>query len=95
MASAGQELLGEHYGEDQLTYEQIEGLGLRVVSTPAAWLARMSCTPRRGRRGCWTSYTCGAETSCSAARMPESGAYPRSLTTSWPMVETRTPGTIH
>jgi hypothetical protein len=32
MASAGRELLGKHSGEDHLTYEQIEGLGLRVVT---------------------------------------------------------------
>ncbi len=32
MASQGRELLGEHYGEDYLTYEQIEALGLKAVT---------------------------------------------------------------
>lgn len=32
MASNGRELLGEHYGKDHLTYEEIEGLALEVVT---------------------------------------------------------------
>jgi hypothetical protein len=32
MASTGRELLGEHYEQDHLTYEEIEGLGLKVVT---------------------------------------------------------------
>ncbi len=32
MASHGKELLGEHYGEDHLTYEQIQALGLKAVT---------------------------------------------------------------
>ncbi len=32
MASNGRELLGEHYDKDHLTYEEIEGLGLEVVT---------------------------------------------------------------
>ena len=32
MASHGRELLGEHYGEDYLTYEQVEALGLKAVT---------------------------------------------------------------
>ena len=32
MASAGKELLGEHYDDEHLTYEEITGLGLKVVT---------------------------------------------------------------
>jgi hypothetical protein len=32
MASAGKELLGEHYDDDHLTYQEITGLGLEVVT---------------------------------------------------------------
>ncbi|MCA1729594.1 MAG: hypothetical protein LC751_09320 [Actinobacteria bacterium] len=32
MASAGKELLGEHYDDDHLTYEEITGLDLEVVT---------------------------------------------------------------
>ena len=32
MASTGQEVLGDRYGEDHLSHEDIEGLGLRVVT---------------------------------------------------------------
>lgn len=32
MASTGKEILGEHYGDDHLTYEEITGLGLGVVT---------------------------------------------------------------
>ena len=32
MATPGEELLGEHYGRDHLTYEELEALGLRVVT---------------------------------------------------------------
>ena len=32
MASHGKELLGEHYDDEHLTYEEIEGLGLKVVT---------------------------------------------------------------
>jgi len=32
MASAGREILDEHYDDDHLTYEEITGLGLRVVT---------------------------------------------------------------
>ncbi len=32
MASTGRELLGEHYEQDHLTYEEIDGLGLKVVT---------------------------------------------------------------
>ena len=32
MASTGREILGEHYGADHITHEQIEELGLRVVT---------------------------------------------------------------
>ena len=32
MASTGRELLGEHYEQDHLTYEEIEELNLKVVT---------------------------------------------------------------
>jgi hypothetical protein len=32
MASTGKELLGEHYDDQHLTYEEIRGLGLKVVT---------------------------------------------------------------
>lgn len=32
MASTGRELLGEHYSDEHLTYEEITGLGLGVVT---------------------------------------------------------------
>ena len=32
MASHGRELLGEHYNDEHLTYEEITELGLRVVT---------------------------------------------------------------
>lgn len=32
MASTGRELLGEHYDDEHLTYEEISGLGLKVVT---------------------------------------------------------------
>ncbi len=32
MASTGRELLGEHYDDEHLTYEEISGLGLEVVT---------------------------------------------------------------
>ena len=32
MASNGKELLGEHYGRDHLTYEEIGDLGLAVLT---------------------------------------------------------------
>ena len=32
MASHGRELLGEHYDDEHLTYEEIEELGLKVVT---------------------------------------------------------------
>lgn len=32
MATPGKELLGEHYGRDHLTYEEIEKLDLKVVT---------------------------------------------------------------
>ncbi len=32
MASTGRELLGEHYDDEHLTYEEIQGLGLRVIT---------------------------------------------------------------
>ncbi|MCA1738657.1 MAG: hypothetical protein LC740_07485 [Actinobacteria bacterium] len=32
MASAGKELLGEYYDDDHLTYEEITGLDLEVVT---------------------------------------------------------------
>ncbi len=32
MASHGREVLGEHYHDDQLSYEEITGLGLQVVT---------------------------------------------------------------
>lgn len=32
MASQGQELLGEHYNDEHLTYEEINELGLEVVT---------------------------------------------------------------
>ncbi len=32
MASTGKELLGEHYDDEHLTYEEIRGLGLKVVT---------------------------------------------------------------
>jgi hypothetical protein len=32
MASTGRQLLGDHYEDDHLTFEEIEGLGLRVVT---------------------------------------------------------------
>lgn len=32
MAGEGRRLLGEHYGEEHITHEQIEELGLRVVT---------------------------------------------------------------
>ena len=32
MASTGRELLGEHYDDEHLTYEEINELGLKVVT---------------------------------------------------------------
>jgi hypothetical protein len=32
MASTGKELLGEHYEKEHLTHEELEGLGIRVVT---------------------------------------------------------------
>ncbi len=32
MASHGREILGEHYEDEHLTYEEIRGLGLKVVT---------------------------------------------------------------
>jgi hypothetical protein len=32
MASTGKELLGEHYGDEHLTYEEIRDLGLKIVT---------------------------------------------------------------
>jgi hypothetical protein len=32
MASHGKEILGEHYDDEHLTYEEIRGLGLMVVT---------------------------------------------------------------
>ncbi len=32
MASTGREILGEHYDNEHLTYEEISGLGLKVVT---------------------------------------------------------------
>ena len=32
MASTGQEVLKDHYGDDHLSHEEIENLGLRVVT---------------------------------------------------------------
>ncbi len=32
MASTGKELLGEHYDDEHLTYEEIRGLRLKVVT---------------------------------------------------------------
>ena len=32
MASTGREILGEHYDDEHLTYEEIRGLGLKVVT---------------------------------------------------------------
>jgi hypothetical protein len=32
MASTGREILGEHYNDEHLTYEEIRGLGLKVVT---------------------------------------------------------------
>ena len=32
MVSTGRELLGEHYDDEHLTYEEIQGLGLKVVT---------------------------------------------------------------
>ena len=32
MASTGRELLGEHYDDEHLTYEEMQGLGLEVVT---------------------------------------------------------------
>ncbi len=32
MASTGKELLGEHYNDEHLSYEEIRGLGLKVVT---------------------------------------------------------------
>jgi len=32
MASHGREILGEHYNDEHLTYEEIQGLGLKVVT---------------------------------------------------------------
>ena len=32
MASTGREILGEHYDDEHLTYEEISGLGLNVVT---------------------------------------------------------------
>ncbi len=32
MASTGKELLGEHYDDEHLTYEEIRDLGLKVVT---------------------------------------------------------------
>lgn len=32
MASTGREILGQHYNDEHLTYEEIRGLGLKVVT---------------------------------------------------------------
>jgi len=32
MASTGREILGEHYDDEHLTYEEIQGLGLKVLT---------------------------------------------------------------
>jgi hypothetical protein len=32
MASTGREILGEHYDDEHLTYEEVRGLGLKVVT---------------------------------------------------------------
>jgi len=32
MASTGREILGEHYNNEHLTYEEVRGLGLKVVT---------------------------------------------------------------
>ena len=32
MASTGREILGEHYDDEHLTYEEMQGLGLKVVT---------------------------------------------------------------
>ena len=32
MASHGREILGKHYNDEHLTYEEIQGLGLKVVT---------------------------------------------------------------
>ncbi len=39
MASPGRELLGEHYKDEHLTREEIEGLGLKVVTENGASVA--------------------------------------------------------
>ncbi len=39
MASTGRELLGEHYEQDHLTYEEIEELNLKVVTQDGRTLA--------------------------------------------------------
>jgi hypothetical protein len=32
MASTGREILGEHYDDEHLTYEEMQGLGLKVLT---------------------------------------------------------------
>jgi hypothetical protein len=32
MASTGRKILGEHYDDEHLTYEEMQGLGLKVVT---------------------------------------------------------------
>ena len=39
MASTGRELLGKHYGQDHLTYEEIEDLNLKAVTEDGKTLA--------------------------------------------------------
>ena len=49
MASTGKELLGEHYGRDHLTYEEIEESNLEAVTGDGRTLARKDL---RGRIFC-------------------------------------------
>jgi hypothetical protein len=39
VASTGRELLGKHYGQDHLTYEEIEELNLKAVTEDGRTLA--------------------------------------------------------
>ena len=46
MASAGRELLGDHYTDEHLTYEEIEELGVKVVTEDGEASLARSCRAR-------------------------------------------------
>ena len=66
MAGPGEELLGEYYGRDHLTYEEIEALHLKVA-TEASASRRTSYGERSSASRIKTSR---AATWCAARRSP-------------------------